>query len=110
MPKVCVFGGGSFGTAMAFALACNGHDVVLLCRSDDSAESINQNHRNQKYMKEFVLPDNIRATTDLKEALDGAALIVHAVPMQVAHSHLLSLFFEFLELIGKPRLSFSSKR
>ncbi len=83
MPKVCVFGGGSFGTAMAFALACNGHDIVLLCRSDDSAESINVNHRNQKYMKEFVLPDNIRATTDLKEALDGAALIVHAVPMQV---------------------------
>lgn len=81
--KVAVLGAGSFGTAMAYVAAHNDHNVVIYCRSIDQAEGINKNHRNIKRLKETELPHNIRATNDLKSALEGASLILHCIPAQI---------------------------
>ena len=51
--KICVLGGGSFGTAMATCAARNGHTVSLYVRDPVQAESINTEHRNPRYLKEF---------------------------------------------------------
>lgn len=83
--KVAVFGGGSFGTAMAAMLAKNkpaGLDVVILVRNEEQARSINEEHRNTRYLPKFELPPSVRATTDAQDAIDGAQYIVHAVPVQ----------------------------
>ena len=56
-------------------------DVVILVRSAD-AESINEDHKNAKYLPQYELPTNIRATTDPAHALPGSDFIVHAVPVQ----------------------------
>ena len=39
--KVCVFGGGSFGTALAYALSKNAKEVMILTRNESQAETIN---------------------------------------------------------------------
>ncbi|MEW5308912.1 MAG: hypothetical protein WDW38_000832 [Sanguina aurantia] len=82
--KVVVFGGGSFGTAMGASLAAQRPDmeVVLLLRDPYLCLDINTKHCNTKYLKDFTLPVNMRATTSTSEAIIGASYAVHAVPVQ----------------------------
>jgi glycerol-3-phosphate dehydrogenase (NAD(P)+) len=69
MTKITVFGGGSFATALGFSLAKNAHEVVLLTRNEQQAETISTKHYNPNYLSDFVLPNNMWATTDPKKAL-----------------------------------------
>jgi glycerol-3-phosphate dehydrogenase (NAD+) len=80
--KVTVFGSGSFGMAMATLVARNGFDVVVLTRREEVATGINTEHRNPVHLKEYKLPDNLKATTDAKEALENTSFIVHCIPLQ----------------------------
>eukprot|EP00193_Tetraselmis_chui_P022613 CAMPEP_0177795888 /NCGR_PEP_ID=MMETSP0491_2-20121128/26481_1 /TAXON_ID=63592 /ORGANISM="Tetraselmis chuii, Strain PLY429" /LENGTH=436 /DNA_ID=CAMNT_0019318765 /DNA_START=203 /DNA_END=1516 /DNA_ORIENTATION=+ len=82
--KVVVFGGGSFGTALASTLAHRkaSLDVVLLIRDQKVCNDINTTHRNSKYLKEYELPPNLRATLDAEEAIVGAQFALLAVPCQ----------------------------
>ena len=91
--KVVVLGGGSFGTAMATLLARNKSSlaVVLVLRDTATCESINVRHVNQRYLPDFTLPPNVRASTDAAEALEGADYIVHAVPVQQSFAFLSSV-------------------
>ncbi len=91
---VAVIGAGSFGTCLAL-LCSRENDVVLWARSKDIAEAINLDHRNPRYLSESLLPDSVRATTDLEEALSGREMVICAVPshgvrevMTVAAPHL----------------------
>jgi len=88
--KVAIMGGGSFGTAMGTLLARNKSDldVVILMRSEEDAKTLNETHRNMKYLATYELPLNIRASTDAKEALKGCDFIIHAVPVQQSRAFL----------------------
>ena len=77
--KVAVIGAGSWGTTVA-ALACTSADVRLWARRVDLAESINSSGKNPDYLGEFQLPEPLRATADMGEALDGADVMVMGVP------------------------------
>merc|ERR1712137_345545 len=73
--KITVFGGGSFGTALATCLARNSHDVTILSRNTPVVESINMQHRNCKYLTDYEIPNNVKACSDVVEALRGAEFI-----------------------------------
>lgn len=86
---VTVLGSGSWGTTFAkviadAALERGDHDltVTLWARRSDVAESINRNHLNPDYLDDIELPESIRATTDVNAAVDGAEVVVLAVPAQ----------------------------
>jgi glycerol-3-phosphate dehydrogenase len=85
--KVLVLGAGNFGTCLANHLACEGHDVLLSSRSSEIIESINNLHKNPKYLSTITLSPTLRAINtigvDNFEHLD--ALVV-AVPMQAMRS------------------------
>ncbi|GAX80140.1 hypothetical protein CEUSTIGMA_g7578.t1 [Chlamydomonas eustigma] len=91
--KVVVFGGGSFGTAMAASLAGQKQsmEVVLLLRDIELCNDINTSHRNSRYLPDFELPANVRATTSASEAIQGAQFAVHAVPVQSTRVFLQSI-------------------
>ncbi len=93
--KVVIFGSGSFGTAMATAVARNGHDVVVLSRSEEISAGINEQHRNLKYLTEFELLPNITSTCDPSEALRNCDFIIHSVPV---HTPCLSISISSLSL------------
>ncbi|AYC30780.1 NAD(P)H-dependent glycerol-3-phosphate dehydrogenase [Paenisporosarcina cavernae] len=80
MEKITVLGAGSWGTALAIVLAENNHDCLLWSHRADQAIEITQNHTNKKYLPETTLPTNLRATSDLKEAIEHSQTIVLAVP------------------------------
>ena len=59
--KLSVFGGGSWGTAMAHQLARRGHEVVLWARETEVAEGINADHRNPLFISDLDLHPGIEA-------------------------------------------------
>ncbi|MFD2045873.1 NAD(P)H-dependent glycerol-3-phosphate dehydrogenase [Ornithinibacillus salinisoli] len=79
MSKVAVLGAGSWGTALSIVLADNGHDVRLWTHSKDQAEKINSTHKNDKYL-EIMIPEKIKAYSDLEAALNGVTDVVLVVP------------------------------
>lgn len=79
MDHVAVIGAGSWGTAVA-ALAAVRNPVVLWSRRAELAEVINSTSENPDYLPGYRLPYGLRATADLDEAIEGAALVAMAVP------------------------------
>ncbi|MCL1595466.1 MAG: NAD(P)-dependent glycerol-3-phosphate dehydrogenase [Actinomycetia bacterium] len=77
--KYAVIGAGSWGTAVATLLAPN-VPTTIWARRDKIAQGIDKKHRNKAYLKGFDLPDELRATSDLYEAVEDADVIVMGVP------------------------------
>ena len=97
--NITVFGGGSFGTALAVIAARRGHNITMLVRNEAQCQSINESQINprREWLKKYKLPANVRCTTSIKEAVDGTKtdLIIHAVPTQ----HTPSFLGKYAELI-----------
>ena len=75
-----VLGAGSWGTALASVLAAKGHAVVLWGRDPAVVDAVAQRHENARYLPGVGLPEALGATTDLARALEGAEVVVVAVP------------------------------
>jgi glycerol-3-phosphate dehydrogenase (NAD(P)+) len=75
-----VVGAGAWGTALADLLARNGHDVTLWAHEPEVVTSINDRHENESFLNGFQLAESLRASTDLREALDGAEIVLLAPP------------------------------
>ncbi|MGG0642735.1 NAD(P)H-dependent glycerol-3-phosphate dehydrogenase [Sporosarcina gallistercoris] len=80
MKKVSVIGAGSWGTALAFVLAENGHDCMIWGRRQEQTDEINDKHTNEAYLKNCHLPESLKASSNLKHVVDHADILVVAVP------------------------------
>jgi glycerol-3-phosphate dehydrogenase (NAD(P)+) len=77
--NVGVVGAGSWGTTVA-AMAAENAPTVLWARRAELAEQINREHVNGDYLAAYSLPDQLRATSSLEEAVRFADVLVMAVP------------------------------
>ncbi len=84
--KLSVFGGGSWGTAMAHQLARRGHEVLLWAREAEVAEGINQEHRNPLFISDLELHPAIQAVSDLAAAATHSDHWLWVVPVQFSRS------------------------
>jgi len=80
MRAVAVLGSGSWGTALAVHLGTLGHDVRLWARDAALVADMRARRANAVYLPDTVLPSSVRPTADLREALDGAGIVLAAVP------------------------------
>ncbi|GAB5353283.1 hypothetical protein AAMO2058_000024000 [Amorphochlora amoebiformis] len=80
--KIAVLGAGSYGTAMAYVATHNGHSVMVYARNQAVVDGINKNSVHPKRFSDIKLPKLITASSDIKEVLADAAIIIHAVPAQ----------------------------
>ncbi len=80
MTTVAVIGAGSWGTSASWLLGGKGASVQLWSREPEIAETVNAVHRNPLYMRDITLPDTVRATPDIEEALRGAEMVVMVTP------------------------------
>lgn len=78
--RTAVIGAGSFGTCLAILLAERGQQVDLWARDPGLAEAITRHHRNPRYLTEFRLPESIRATASLEEALADKEIVLSVLP------------------------------
>jgi glycerol-3-phosphate dehydrogenase (NAD(P)+) len=75
-----VLGAGSFGTALAKLLADKGHTVTLWTRAEAAARAMQDSRENARYLPGARLPDNLRVTHDLGDAIAGRPLVLTVAP------------------------------
>jgi glycerol-3-phosphate dehydrogenase (NAD(P)+) len=80
MRNVAVLGAGSWGTALAVHLGRLGHRVQLWARDPGLADEIGTRRANAVYLPDISLPAQVSVTAALAAALDGADLVVSAIP------------------------------
>ena len=79
---VAVVGAGGFGTCLSLLLAQNGLEVRQWCRSPDYAQTLTNRRESTKYLPGVKLPLNVWITSSLQDAVEGAEVVVTAVPSQ----------------------------
>ena len=84
--QVSIIGAGGWGTALSLTLARLGHGVRLWAFEPEVAESIRTHHENRLFLPEIALPEDLVVTNDLGEALEGAEIVVSAVPSHVCRA------------------------
>lgn len=77
--NVAVIGAGSWGTTVA-ALAAVNTPTVLWARRGELAQQINDSNVNPEYLPSHTLPEELRATDSLADAVAHADVVVMAVP------------------------------
>jgi glycerol-3-phosphate dehydrogenase (NAD(P)+) len=82
MKKIAIIGGGSWGTALAIALARSSrpHRLTLWAHSADVVEMLSARRVNEIYLPGFALPADVEITGGLEKALSGAAIILGVMP------------------------------
>jgi len=79
---VAVVGAGNWGTTLAHRIASNGHSVALWTRDAAARDEINARRSNSRSVPGLVIAPNVRAVTDMAQALAGATLVLFVVPSQ----------------------------
>jgi glycerol-3-phosphate dehydrogenase (NAD(P)+) len=82
MSYITVIGAGSWGTTLACLLSDKGYDVTLWAFEKDLVDEINQTRINSIYLPDVTIPDNLKVTNNIEEALKKARYVVNAVPAQ----------------------------
>ena len=86
MEKIGVIGAGSWGTALSCVLCDNGHDVTLWSCIDSEIAMLKEHHMQMEKLPGVPLPESLKYTTDLSEAMTGAGIVVLAVPSPFTRS------------------------
>jgi glycerol-3-phosphate dehydrogenase (NAD(P)+) len=77
--NVTVLGGGSWGTTVA-TLTTPLNPTVLWARNPEVVAEINEAHTNVGYLPGALLPQQLRATADMAEAVRNADVLIVGVP------------------------------
>lgn len=72
-------GAGSWGTAIARLVATHA-ETMLWARSSELASEMAARRENPRYLPGLGFPDGLSTTADLDEAVDGAQVVLMAVP------------------------------
>jgi len=78
--RVGVLGLGSWGTALAAHLAQGGHPVRGWTHDPVQRQALASDRENRKYLPGLPLPESIQIVDDIGSALEGAELVLMAVP------------------------------
>jgi glycerol-3-phosphate dehydrogenase (NAD(P)+) len=83
MSRIAIVGSGSWGTALALALARRGdHSMMLWSHSAPVAQSIGRQRENLAYLPGYRLGESIAVTTKLELAVEDAAIVISVLPSQ----------------------------
>jgi glycerol-3-phosphate dehydrogenase (NAD(P)+) len=88
MSKVTVFGAGAWGSTLAQVLCDAQNDVLLWGRNEELVAEINSLNTNKKYLGQHLLPEQLRATSNLEKAFTHSNIYVLAIPSQQLRSTL----------------------
>jgi glycerol-3-phosphate dehydrogenase (NAD(P)+) len=86
--RAAVLGCGSWGTAYAKVLADSGTETVIWARRPEVADDVTKTRTNSEYLPGIELPSLVSATSEAKEAISGADIVVLAVPSQTLRENL----------------------
>ena len=86
MSKVTVLGGGGWAIALAKVLNENGHNVTLWSALEREVEALTKERENKVGLPGVKIPEKIKITNDIKEAVKDSKMIVMAVASSFVRS------------------------
>ena len=92
--KLAILGSGAWGTALAVSFAPR-HQVVLWSREAEEIEAMVRDRANQRFLPDVPLPAELEFSTSLSETLEGAELVIVAVPVAGLRSTLQQIVAHF---------------
>ncbi|REJ74958.1 MAG: NAD(P)-dependent glycerol-3-phosphate dehydrogenase [Planctomycetota bacterium] len=93
MPQsTTILGSGAMATACAVLLAEHpGQSVTIWARNPDYARDIDAHRENRRLLAGIKLPEQIRVTADIEEAVNGADTLVVAIPTEFLRESLTNI-------------------
>ena len=100
MKNIAVRGSGSWGVALSVHLAKMGHNVKIWSFDKEEADLIN-NERKCKFLPKVELPDNIICSTEYKDVIIGADLILQVTPSKFTRN-IVREYKEYVDCKNQP--------
>lgn len=82
MSNIAIIGAGSWGTGVAILLSNNGHSVHVWSPFAPEVEMLSREHEHKDKLPGVRIPNSVRFTVNLEEALETAEMAVFVVPSQ----------------------------
>ncbi len=82
MSRLCILGAGSWGTALAIALAPRFESVTLWARDARRAGIVQTSRQNERYLPGFRLPDHVQVSAELARVAEAAEIVLIVIPSQ----------------------------
>jgi glycerol-3-phosphate dehydrogenase (NAD(P)+) len=101
--NIGVIGDGGWGTTLAILLSKKGFNVALWGAFPDYVEEVRDIRENVKFLPAIKIPESVKLTSDMDEAIRHKELIVLASPSQFMRGVLMMLRME--DLSGKAFVS-----
>ena len=76
MAKISVIGAGSWGTALAWLLHNNGHQVTVCSVIESEIEMLRKEHEHKDKLPGVKLPEDMEFTTDLEASVREKDILV----------------------------------
>lgn len=89
--NISIIGDGGWGTTLSILLAKKGFNVTLWGAFPDYVESLKSTRENIKFLPGIKIPDTVKFTASLDEALKNSEIVVLAVPSQYSRGVLTML-------------------
>jgi glycerol-3-phosphate dehydrogenase (NAD(P)+) len=86
LKKLAIIGGGSWGTALAIALAPRFETVRFWVYETDLCARISASRENDVYLPGVTIPANIHPTSDLATALADAEIVLSVMPSHLVRA------------------------
>ena len=80
MANVGIMGAGSWGTALSVLLSDNGHQVTVWSIDEKEVEMLSAKREHETKLPGVKIPDDMKITGNLEEAIQGKDFLVLAVP------------------------------
>ncbi len=91
--KITIIGAGAFGFAFARLISLNSteKEIFIFDVNEKYIDHIKKTNMHPIFHEDSKLPDHVRATTNLKEALDKTHLVILAVPSKYLRNSLIDI-------------------
>ena len=80
MSKIGVLGAGSWGTALALLLESNGHNITIWSIDKKEVQMLTEKREHETKLPGIKLPESIKSTDDIEQAIIDQDFLVLAVP------------------------------
>ncbi|WP_427170486.1 NAD(P)H-dependent glycerol-3-phosphate dehydrogenase [Fusobacterium nucleatum] len=86
MAKISVIGSGGWGIALAILLHRNAHNLTIWSFDKKEAEELKISRENKTKLPNILIPEDIKVTDDLNEAINNKDILILAVPSKAIRS------------------------
>ena len=107
MSRIGILGAGAWGTALAISLGRRGgHSITLWSFSAEQVEQISETGMNLQFLPGYTVPADVRVTTDLAAAVQGADIVLCVTPSE----HLRGVMKQIAPLLTRDQMLVSATK